>query len=115
MLVNEFKQKVDDKKIRIGVVGLGYVGLNVACLFAKNSYEVRGYDVNERKVLMLNMGKNPIPEEEWFRWIAEEKDKSDAIVGWPALAPSDAGWVAQTWARIRMAPGRMHHTSTRGT
>jgi len=66
MQIDEFKLKVDNKKVRIGVVGLGYVGLNVACLFAKNGYDVSGYDVSEEKIDRIKKKNNPIPEEEWL-------------------------------------------------
>ena len=41
------------RKFKIGVVGLGYVGLPVAVCFAKK-YEVVGYDINESRVDDLN-------------------------------------------------------------
>lgn len=40
----------------VGVVGLGYVGLPLATLFAKKGYKVIGYDVNEPKVAELKRG-----------------------------------------------------------
>ena len=41
------------KNIKIGVIGLGYVGLPVAVLFAKK-YKVVGYDINKRRIEALN-------------------------------------------------------------
>ena len=41
------------KKIKIGVVGLGYVGLPVSIIFSKK-YEVVGYDINKSRVEELN-------------------------------------------------------------
>lgn len=41
--------------MKIGIVGLGYVGLPLACLFA-SKYEVVGFDINEEKIKMLNAG-----------------------------------------------------------
>ena len=40
---------------RIGVIGLGYVGFPLACLFAKK-YQVIGYDINERRINEINAG-----------------------------------------------------------
>lgn len=40
---------------RIGVIGLGYVGFPLACLFAKK-YQVIGYDINERRINDINAG-----------------------------------------------------------
>ncbi len=41
---------------KICVVGLGYVGLPLACAFAKSNYEVVGYDVSEARIAGLNRG-----------------------------------------------------------
>lgn len=43
------------KKDKIGIIGLGYVGLPLACLFAKK-YEVVGYDLNTGRVDEINRG-----------------------------------------------------------
>lgn len=40
---------------KIGVIGLGYVGFPLACLFAKK-YQVIGYDINERRINEINAG-----------------------------------------------------------
>lgn len=42
---------------RIGVIGLGYVGLPLACLFSK-AYPVAGYDIDREKVSSLYNGKD---------------------------------------------------------
>ncbi len=41
--------------LKICVVGLGYVGLPLACLLSKN-YEVSGFDINEKKIEDLKNG-----------------------------------------------------------
>lgn len=51
---------------RIGVVGLGYVGLPVAVSFSKK-YEVVGFDINEERIRELQLGidrTNEVPPEE---------------------------------------------------
>ena len=40
---------------KIGVIGLGYVGFPLSCLFAKK-YQVIGYDINERRINEINAG-----------------------------------------------------------
>lgn len=42
---------------KIGVIGLGYVGLPTAVVFASNGYEVVGVDVDARKVEAVNGGR----------------------------------------------------------
>src|SRR6476661_9250872 len=43
--------------IRIAVIGLGYVGLPLARLFA-TKYPVVGYDINQARISELNLGKD---------------------------------------------------------
>jgi len=47
---------------KICVIGLGYIGLPTAAMFASNGHMVVGYDVNERVVNALNEGKVTIEE-----------------------------------------------------
>ena len=47
---------------RICVIGLGYIGLPTACLFADAGYEVVGVEINQEKIEKLNHGKLPFEE-----------------------------------------------------
>lgn len=42
-------------EIKIGIIGLGYVGFPLACLFAKK-YRVVGYDIKEERIKEINAG-----------------------------------------------------------
>ncbi|GAA0718372.1 nucleotide sugar dehydrogenase [Clostridium malenominatum] len=53
-------KKLEDKTAKLGVVGLGYVGLPLAVEKAKAGYEVIGFDVQDSKVQMVNEGHNYI-------------------------------------------------------
>jgi len=46
----------------VSIVGLGYVGLPLACICAKNGFKVRGLDLNKEKVALINAGKSPIKD-----------------------------------------------------
>lgn len=59
-LAEQLKQKIEDKTAKIGVVGLGYVGLPLAVEKAKAGYTVVGFDVQHKKVDMVNAGINYI-------------------------------------------------------
>jgi UDP-N-acetyl-D-glucosamine dehydrogenase len=48
--------------MRIGIIGLGYVGLPLAVAFAENGDEVVGLDVDTRKVEALNAGSSYIED-----------------------------------------------------
>lgn len=56
----ELLRKLRDKTAVIGVIGLGYVGLPLAVEKAKAGYRVIGFDVQSRKIEMLNRGHNYI-------------------------------------------------------
>ena len=50
------KQKMDSREARIGIVGMGYVGLPLALLFSAERFRVTGFDVAADKVNTLNEG-----------------------------------------------------------
>ncbi len=50
-------------KQKIAIVGLGYVGLPLACICAKNGYDVAGFDLSNEKVDLVNLGKSPLQDE----------------------------------------------------
>jgi len=53
-------KKIDEKKITVGVVGLGYVGLPLAVEKAKAGFKTIGFDVQKEKVDLVNAGVNYI-------------------------------------------------------
>jgi UDP-N-acetyl-D-glucosamine dehydrogenase len=50
------KGKMETREARIGIVGMGYVGLPLALLFSGERFRVTGFDVEARKVSTLNAG-----------------------------------------------------------
>src|SRR5687767_1636142 len=54
--------RIASREARLGVIGLGYVGLPLAVEFASAGFTVVGYDVNEPRVAELNAGKSYIPD-----------------------------------------------------
>ena len=58
----ELLKKIEGKQAKLGVIGLGYVGLPLAVEFARAGYGVIGYDVDERKVKELMAGRSYIPD-----------------------------------------------------
>jgi UDP-N-acetyl-D-glucosamine dehydrogenase len=70
------KSKIEGKTARVGVVGLGYVGLPLAVEFAKAGFSVTGIDVQESKVGSLNRGEShvqDVPSSEIARLIADKR------------------------------------------
>src|SRR5215475_1127272 len=55
-------QKLKRKEARVGILGLGYVGLPLAVVFAEAGFRVTGIDPDSRKVDSLNQGVSYIPD-----------------------------------------------------
>ena len=47
---NSLISRLKSKKARIGVIGLGYVGLPLAILFAKRGFKIFGFDIDKHKI-----------------------------------------------------------------
>ncbi len=58
----ELLERIASRQARIGVIGLGYVGLPLAVEFARAGFPVIGYDVDRTKVDALNAGTSYIPD-----------------------------------------------------
>src|SRR3972149_7593812 len=58
--MDKLLEKIKTKKAKIGVVGLGYVGLPLALEFVRSGYCVTGIDKNKDHVASLNRGKSYI-------------------------------------------------------
>jgi len=54
----ELEQKIRSRTARVGIVGLGYVGLPLAVEFAKAGFPVTGIDVGQEKVAQVNAGES---------------------------------------------------------
>lgn len=54
------KRKMDTREARIGIVGMGYVGLPLALLFSGERFRVTGFDIAADKVAKLNAGDSYI-------------------------------------------------------
>jgi UDP-N-acetyl-D-glucosamine dehydrogenase len=53
---SELKNKIDHKQARVAVIGLGYVGLPLALLYAEQKFPVTGFDIDARKISTLDQG-----------------------------------------------------------
>ncbi|SHE65124.1 nucleotide sugar dehydrogenase [Tissierella praeacuta] len=74
---------------KITIIGLGYIGLPTAAIFAKSGMEVLGYDINERVINALNQGKIIIEEPGLEDLVKEVVDKG-SLKGITKLEKSDA-------------------------
>lgn len=55
-LISELKDRIDARQARVGVIGLGYVGLPLALLYTEAKFRVTGFDIDQHKVATLGSG-----------------------------------------------------------
>jgi len=53
---SELEALIVSRKARIGIIGMGYVGLPLALLFSEQHFQVTGFDIDAKKVETLNSG-----------------------------------------------------------
>lgn len=64
------KEKIENRRARVGVIGLGYVGLPLVLRFSEEGFGVTGFDVDESKLERLRRGESYLDHIEDLR-IAE--------------------------------------------
>lgn len=78
-------EKITSKTARIGVLGLGYVGLPLAVEKAKAGFPVVGFDIDEERVDRVNRGENyigSVASDELKRLVREERlSATSSMVG----------------------------------
>ena len=50
------KSRIDARQARVGIIGLGYVGLPLALLYSEQKFPVTGFDIDQRKIDTLANG-----------------------------------------------------------
>ena len=61
-LLNTLLDRIKTREARVGVIGLGYVGLPLAVEFARQGFEVTGFDVDPAKAAQIGAGRSYIPD-----------------------------------------------------
>lgn len=72
-IASELRGRIQNKTARVGVLGLGYVGLPLAVEFARAGFKVTGIDVQDSKVQQFNSGHSYIKDvkDQVFRPLVE--------------------------------------------
>jgi UDP-N-acetyl-D-glucosamine dehydrogenase len=84
-------QKMKDKEARIAILGMGYVGLPLAVVFAEAGFKVTGIDPDKRKIDSILSGKSYIPDIPTERLVPLVKSgRLQATTEFPALLECDA-------------------------
>ncbi|MFC2136279.1 nucleotide sugar dehydrogenase [Bacteroidota bacterium] len=68
-LKQQLLDKINSHSAVVGVIGLGYVGLPLALTFAEKDFNVIGFDIDEKKIPILNSGKS------YIKHISEDRIK----------------------------------------
>jgi UDP-N-acetyl-D-glucosamine dehydrogenase len=55
-LFTDLKARIDARQAKVGIIGLGYVGLPLALLYSEQKFPVTGFDIDQRKVDTLDNG-----------------------------------------------------------
>jgi len=75
----ELSRKIHDRTAKVGVIGLGYVGLPLTIEMAKAGFLVTGLDIDRTKVESVNAGISYVPDvpsETLLSLVTEEKIKA---------------------------------------
>src|SRR5215475_15732453 len=84
------RHKISNRTARVGIVGLGYVGLPLAVEFAKAGFHVTGVDLVESKVARINAGDSyvqDVPSQEVFSLV--EQGRLRATTDFSVIAELD--------------------------
>jgi len=57
ILGEKLRNKIRDKEARIGIIGMGYVGIPLGLEFANNGFNVLGFDKDKKRIDTINEGK----------------------------------------------------------
>src|SRR3954454_20003575 len=81
-LFDELLVKLESRQARVGVVGLGYVGLPLLVEFGRGGFHATGIDLDIRKVAAIGMGESYIPD-------VSSKDLADLVAAGRLDATAD--------------------------
>lgn len=57
-MLGNLEEKLRNKSAKIGIVGLGYVGLPLAVAFSDSGFKVLGFDMQQEAVNLINQGRS---------------------------------------------------------
>jgi UDP-N-acetyl-D-glucosamine dehydrogenase len=95
--LDDLLESIRTRTARVGVIGLGYVGLPLVLLFEESGFNVLGFDVDEKKTAALARG------ESYIRHIGAERIAT-AFRGKRAAATTDFARLAECDAIIVCVP-----------
>lgn len=89
--MEQLEERLKNKTAKVGVVGLGYVGLPLAMAFAEAAFRVLGFDTQQKKVNSVNQGESYIADVDSVRLrTVIAKDCLEATIDQKRLKEVDA-------------------------
>jgi UDP-N-acetyl-D-glucosamine dehydrogenase len=89
-LPSELESRISLRQARIGVIGMGYVGLPLTLLFSEQHFRVTGFDVDTHKVEALNSGKSYIVRISGAEIVQAQTSGFTATSAYAAISEMDA-------------------------
>jgi UDP-N-acetyl-D-glucosamine dehydrogenase len=86
--MNPLMDLILEKKAKVGIVGLGYVGLPLALRFAEQGFDVIGFDVDVKKINSLELGESYIKHIDGKR-VREQKSRILATTQFALISNCD--------------------------
>jgi UDP-N-acetyl-D-glucosamine dehydrogenase len=94
---HEILKKIEENREKIGILGLGYVGLPLAVTFAQKGVEVLGFEKNKKKVEQIGRSENYIAD-------VEDEDLKTVVASGTLHATTDFSRIAECDALIICVP-----------
>jgi UDP-N-acetyl-D-glucosamine dehydrogenase len=88
--MTDWLERVATRTARVGIIGLGYVGLPLTLLFSEERFAVTGFDIDGAKVARLNAGESYIHRIEPAHIAAAQKHGFRATADFARIAEMDA-------------------------
>lgn len=88
-MINSLISKIKRKKIKIGIIGLGYVGLPLATRFIDKKIDITGIETDNDKIDYLKKGKSYIPNIEKKNILYFKKNKKKISKNYKLLSNMD--------------------------
>lgn len=90
-------KKIEDNSVKVGIIGLGYVGLPLAVSFARKGVTVLGFEKSEKKAAAVNAGKNYIGD-------IKDEELAEVVKAGRLSATTDFGRIKECEAAIICVP-----------